>query len=146
MRASFVDLRLTPGELLCGAAHDILTRSALVRVATWPHVTAAGRNARSTAGGRRVAFLGRTQANANVNYGSPANSVLQSLISAKTLSTRWSPPPSNRTQYLALSFETRSNIYLVAFPVTCGRCGNGVSSCFVVRCVPCFSGDRLNGL
>jgi hypothetical protein len=48
-------VRLRPGELLCGAAHDILTRSALVRVATRRHVKLRpGRNARSTAGGRRA--------------------------------------------------------------------------------------------
>ena len=67
MRASFMNSRLMTGELLCGAAHDILTGSALVRVATRRYVLRPGRKARSEAGGRPVAFLGRTQVNANVN-------------------------------------------------------------------------------
>jgi hypothetical protein len=77
MRTSFVDLRLMPGELLCGAAHDILTRSALVRVATRRHVTTAGEEC-PVDGWRKVrlTFLGRTQANANVNYSCAAKSVL----------------------------------------------------------------------
>jgi len=75
MRASFVDLRLMPGELLCGGAHDILTRrSALVRVATWRHVTTAGEECPFDGWRKaRLTFLGGTQANANVNYSSPAN-------------------------------------------------------------------------
>jgi len=77
MRTSFVDWRLMPGELLCGAAHDILTRSAVVRVATRRHVTTAGEECPFDGWRKaRLTFLGRTQANANVNYSSPAKSVL----------------------------------------------------------------------
>jgi hypothetical protein len=74
MRASFVNLRLT-GELLCGGGHDILTRrTRLCVLATRRHVLRSGRRARSTAGGRRVTFLGRTQANTYVNYSSLSKS------------------------------------------------------------------------
>lgn len=146
MRASFMNSRLMTGELLCGAAHDILTRSALVRVATRRHVLRPGRKARSEAGGRRVAFLGRTQVNANLNYNRPAKSLLWSPFPPKPCEPDGPPPPGNRTPYPAVSFETRSNIYLVAFPATCGRCGNGASICFIVCRVPCSSGEGLNGL
>jgi hypothetical protein len=42
--------------------------NATVRVAIRRHVLPSGRRARSLAEGRRVAFLGRTQANAYGNY------------------------------------------------------------------------------
>jgi len=67
MRTPFVDLRLT-GELLYGSAHDVLTRKRDCARRDSATCTTAGRRARSLAEGRRVAFLGRTQANAYGNY------------------------------------------------------------------------------
>lgn len=73
MRASFGHLRLMTGELRCGGAHDSLTRT---RSRLGDMELRSGRKARSAAGERRVAFLGRTQAKANVNYSSPAKFML----------------------------------------------------------------------
>jgi len=147
MRASFMELRLT-GGLLYGGAHNILTRRTRLCASRLGDMwLRSGRRARSMAGGRRATFLGGTRGDANVNYSSLSKTDLFSRrLPPKPRQQSHSPPPGNRTPHVAASFEERRTIYLVAFPVTCGRCRDNACIWIAVCSVPYLSGDGLDGL
>src|ERR1700736_5810191 len=109
MQASFVNLRLT-GELLCGGAHDILTRRTRLCSSRLGDVCY-GR------GGVPVRWLeegaSRSWAERELTrmliIAVFLNLMFPSMASAKTAPKNSFPPPGYRTRRLALSFELLSS-------------------------------------
>ena len=84
MRASFLDLRLA-GELLCGGAHDILTRRTRFGASQLGDMRTTAGEERPFAGCRKARHVpGRNAVNANVNYSSLLIRYFGSLACIKT--------------------------------------------------------------